>query len=81
MKTYPSIDRIIRNDIHIYSFDKLDGNNIRAEWTSKRGFYKFGSRTQLIDENTKPLGKSISIIRDKYEEDLAMVFKALAMSF
>jgi len=75
MKAYPTIPKDIRKDVHIYAFDKLDGNNIRAEWNSKRGFYKFGSRTQLIDENTKPLGKSISIIRDKYEEDLAMVFK------
>lgn len=75
MKSYPSITKDIRDDIHIYAFDKLDGNNIRAEWSSKRGFYKFGSRTQLIDENTKPLGKSIQIIRDKYEEDLSMVFK------
>jgi len=75
MKQYPSIDRIIRYDVHIFAQPKYDGNNIRAEWNSKRGFYKFGSRTQLIDENTKPLGKSISIIRDKYEEDLSMVFK------
>jgi len=75
MKTYPTITKDIRNDIHIYAFDKLDGNNIRAEWNSKRGFYKFGSRTQLIDENSKPLGSSIQIIRNKYEEDLTMVFK------
>ena len=33
MKTYPSITKDIRDDIHIYAFDKLDGNNIRAEWT------------------------------------------------
>jgi hypothetical protein len=75
MKAYPTIPKDIRNDVHIYAFDKLDGNNIRAEWNSKRGFYKFGSRTQLIDENTLPLGKSIPIIREKYEEDLTMVFK------
>ena len=75
MKRYPSIDKIIRYDVHVFVQPKYDGNNIRAEWNSKRGFYKFGSRTQLIDENTKPLGKSISIIRDKYEEDLTMVFK------
>ncbi len=75
MKTYPTITKDIQNDIHIYAFDKLDGNNIRAEWNSKRGFYKFGSRNQLIDENSKPLGNSIPIIREKYEEDLAMIFK------
>ena len=75
MKHYPSIDKIIRYDVHVFVQPKYDGNNIRAEWNSKRGFYKFGSRTQLIDENSNPLGKSISIIRDKYEEDLTMIFK------
>lgn len=75
MKSYPSIPKDIMNWVHIFSFNKIDGNNIRAEWNSKKGFYKFGSRTQLIDENTKPLGKSIKILKDKYEDDLSMVFK------
>jgi hypothetical protein len=75
MKSYPSITKDLRSDVYIYAFDKLDGSNIRAEWNSKKGFYKFGSRTQLIDENTKPLGKAIKIIREKFEEDLGIVFK------
>jgi len=75
MKHYPTIPKDIIKNIHIYAFDKLDGNNIRAEWNSKRGFYKFGSRTQLIDESSKQLGKSIPLIREKYEEDLSMIFK------
>lgn len=75
MKSYPSITKDLRPDVYIYAFDKLDGSNIRAEWNSKKGFYKFGSRNQLIDENTKPLGKAIKIIREKFEEDLGMVFK------
>lgn len=75
MKSYPSIDRHINSDVHIYAFDKLDGSNIRAEWSAKRGFYKFGTRNQLMDESTKPFGQAIPIIRDKYEEWLAMVFK------
>ena len=36
-------------------FDKLDGSNLRAEWTPKRGFYKFGSRTQLLTPDQAPL--------------------------
>jgi hypothetical protein len=75
MKQYPEIPKQIRDSIHIYAFDKLDGNNIRAEWSFKRGFYKFGSRNALIDENTKPLGQAVNLIKQKYEEDMAMVFK------
>jgi len=75
MKSYPSISKEIRQDIHIFAFDKLDGSNIRAEWNSKKGFYKFGTKNQLIDQNSKPFGKAIEILRDKYESDIAMVFK------
>ncbi len=75
MKHYPSIDRHLRKDVYIYAFDKLDGSNIRAEWNSKKGFYKFGTRNQLMDENTKPFGQAIPLIREKYEEWLGVVFK------
>lgn len=75
MKHYPSITKEVRQDIHIWAFDKLDGSNIRAEWNSKRGFYKFGTKNQLIDETSKPFGKAIQLVRDKYESDIAMVFK------
>jgi hypothetical protein len=75
MKHYPSITKEIRHDVHIYAFDKLDGSNIRAEWNSKRGFYKFGTKNQLMDENSKPFGVAVRMVRDKYEADLAKVFK------
>jgi len=75
MKSYPSISKEIRHDIYIYAFGKIDGSNIRAEWNSKRGFYKFGSKTQLIDEKTKPFGAAIPILKEKYEADLSKVFK------
>lgn len=75
MKSYPSITKEVRHDIYIYAFDKLDGSNIRAEWNSKRGFYKFGTRTQLTDEKTMPFGRAIPLLREKYEQDLTMIFK------
>lgn len=75
MKSYPSIERGIRDDVYIYAFDKLDGSNIRAEWNAKRGFYKFGTRNQLMDESNKPFGQAISLIKNKYEETMAAVFK------
>lgn len=75
MKQYPSITKHVRQDIHIYAFDKLDGSNIRAEWNNKRGFYKFGTKTQLIDESSKPFGRAIPLIKDKWAADLETVFK------
>jgi hypothetical protein len=75
MKSYPSISKTLREDIYIYAFDKLDGSSIRAEWNSKRGFYKFGTRTQLIDSSSNPFGIAIQIIKDKYENDLSLIFK------
>lgn len=45
MITYPSLDYYFDYpEIYIYAFDKLDGSNIRFEWSRKRGFYKFGTR-------------------------------------
>lgn len=76
MKHYPSVTKEIRHDIKIYAFDKLDGSNIRAEWNFKRGFYKFGTKNQLIDVNSKPFGRAINMVREKYESDMALVFKA-----
>lgn len=63
MKQYPSIEGSPIKGATFYAFDKLDGSNIRAEWSPKKGFWKFGSRTQLIDE-THFLGKhSIPLIK------------------
>ena len=75
MKSYPSITKDVRQDIYIYAFDKLDGSNMRAEWNSKKGFYKFGTKNQLTDEKTMPFGRAIPLIREKYEQDLALVFQ------
>lgn len=41
------------------AFYKYDGSNLRFEWTPKRGWYKFGSRTQLINQTDPILGPAI----------------------
>ena len=67
MKTYPSIPNLpfdAINGKYIIAFNKLDGSNIRAEWSKKKGFYKFGSRKHLINKNDPQLGESISLIED-----------------
>lgn len=60
----------------IIAFDKLDGSNIRAEYSQKRGFYKFGSRNQLIDRNSLPFGIAIDLFLNKYNEKLNSIFKS-----
>lgn len=74
MKQYPHITKEIRTDISVIVQPKYDGSQIRAEWNSKKGFYKFGTKTQLIDEKTAPFGKAIPIIKYKYEKDLLFIF-------
>lgn len=75
MKQYPSIGtKFVRTKI--VAFDKLDGSNIRAEWSSKKGFYKFGSRNRLIDRNQPILGESVDLIIEKYGERLGSIFSA-----
>lgn len=75
MKSYPSIPTKIRQDVPIYAFDKLDGSQIRAEWTAKKGFVAFGSRNRALEESHPWLGEAIALTRDKYEAD---VTRALA---
>ncbi len=75
MKHYPSITKEVWHNIPIYAFDKLDGSQIRAEWNSKKGFYKFGTKNQLIDASTKPWGRAIQLVNDKYAADLSHVFQ------
>lgn len=72
MKQYPSISTKF-SKARIFAFDKLDGSNIRAEWSEKKGFYKFGSRTQLMDENHPMLGEAVKLIREK-EQQLGAIF-------
>ena len=74
MKRYPSISHIIRTDIPIYAFDKLDGSNIRAEWERNKGFWKFGTRKRLLGEDEPVLGKAAQLVRNKYERELEKVF-------
>lgn len=75
MKSYPSINKEPRPDVYIYAQDKKDGSQIRAELSRKTGFHKFGTKKQLIDEASPIFGKSIQLIKDKYEQDIIDICK------
>ncbi len=71
MKTYPSIAYATECALPIVAFDKLDGSNIRAEWTRKKSWSKFGTRHRLLDESDTIFGQAPKLVIDKYGEDLA----------
>lgn len=76
MKSYPSIDGASRAPREpCIAFVKYDGTNFRAEWSSKRGWYKYGLRTRLVDETDPIYGRAIPIFLEKYGDGLEKVFK------
>lgn len=74
LELYPTIDTSILN-VPIIAFDKLDGSNIRAEWTRKNGFAKFGTRKRLLDPGEEMLGEAIPLFMEKYDDDLNRIFR------
>ena len=76
MKQYPEIVTNVVQGQAIYAFDKLDGSNFRAEWTSKRGFWKFGTRTRLLDRAERPLGEAIDLFMAESGDELGSRFKS-----
>ena len=79
MKEYPSIPRSTGQTFQeipgAYIFDKPDGSNIRVEGSRKKGWYKFGSRTQLIDHTHTFLGAALSVFARDHNEILSKMLK------
>jgi len=78
MKPYPSIPSSVGmnfREFQAYVFDKLDGSNLRFEYTRKRGWDKFGTRTRLFDETDTDFGCAIPIFRDTWEKELTAIAK------
>ena len=74
MEIYPSIPTSILKT-PIVAFDKIDGSNIRAEWSRKSGFNKFGTRKRLLDPKESVLGEAIHLFNEKYADDLEKIFR------
>ena len=66
MKQYPSILPSVKAPIgeQCIAFIKYDGSNLRWEWSSKRGWYKFGTRTRLFDKTDEIFGGAIPLFQD-----------------
>jgi hypothetical protein len=59
-----------------YGFLKLDGSNIRMEYSHKRGWYKFGTRNLMFDVTSELFGPAIPLFLQKYGDELPKVFKS-----
>lgn len=76
MKSYPSI-LSFKKAPHLpcLAFYKYDGSNIRAEWSKKRGWYKYGTRNVMIDARNPDFGEAITLFEKTMAEGLSKVFK------
>lgn len=73
MQEYPSIAKAFPPQGWLHTFDKLDGANLRFEYSKQAGFYKFGSRTRLFDETDIQLGGAVDLFRGGLERELLRI--------
>jgi hypothetical protein len=80
MKSYPSLLPCTGTDFRemhdAYIFDKLDGSNIRFEWSKKSGWYKFGTRQRLFDQSDKQFGPAIPLFERTLADKLSEIARA-----
>ena len=78
MKEYPTILQSIGTSFrelpNAYVFDKLDGSNLRFEWSKKKGWYKFGTRSRLFDQSDWQFGRAIPMFHRTLAEPLIKIF-------
>jgi hypothetical protein len=75
MKQYPEIKYYGDYwNLPVIAFEKIDGSNMRFEYSHKRGFYKFGTKGEMINRQSTPFGFAIDLFLDKYEKNLTEIF-------
>jgi len=72
MLQYPSIPGSSKAPLnkHCIAFIKYDGSNLRWEWSPKKGWNKFGTRTQLFDGTTPIFSQAIPIFMDGMGDEI-----------
>src|ERR1035437_3080960 len=76
MKQYPEIASSLGQSFRefpAYVFDKLDGSNLRFEWSRRQGWNKFGTRSRLFDESDEVFGKAIPLFHTVLADDLERI--------
>jgi hypothetical protein len=79
MKQYPPIlgstGAEFREIPNAYVFDKLDGSNLRFEWSRKRGWYKFGARHRMFDASDAQFGAALPLFMSTLADGCGVVAK------
>lgn len=75
MLEYPAIPREFREIPNAHIFDKLDGSNLRFEFTRAKGFHKYGLRHTRFGEEDRIYGYAVPKFKERYEEFLLKLFK------
>lgn len=78
MKSYPSIPASTGQafrEFQAYVFDKLDGSNLRFEWSRKKGWYKYGTRTRLFDDTDPVFGDAVDLFQKTLAQPLHDIAK------
>lgn len=79
MKTYPHIPQAKGQKFEglgqVDVFDKLDGNNLRFEFSKKQGWHKFGSRKMMIDATHEHFGPAVIHFMSGLDQDILKCFK------
>ncbi len=76
MKSYPSIPRATGQSFREFSafvFDKIDGSNLRFEWSRKQDWGKYGTRNRLFDETDEVFGPAIPLFLETLAEPIERV--------
>ena len=77
MKDYPSIPRStgtnFRDIPSAHVFDKLDGSSLRSEFSRKRGWYKHGKRSGLVDDSNPHLAIAPALFNALLAEPLERI--------
>ena len=79
MKQYPEIDGSNKAPIgaSCLAFVKYDGSNLRWEWSPKKGWYKFGTRTRLFDHTDEIFAEAIPLFQDTLGPELERRIKEI----
>jgi hypothetical protein len=79
MKQYPEISGSNKAPIgsQCIAFVKYDGSNLRWEWSPKKGWYKYGTRTRLFDESDEIFRRAIPLFQDTLGIEIAKRIKEI----